>query len=510
MLLPLAQKMCKKIIDEDKISQENELQVYLMVLMKQENYNEMLKVINGPHSKHLTDYLDFLKRRKATLYLNVGLYQEAFETLRHLIDTHFDQLEYYLRICDAAFMLDMKTTSHHQDGNLNQSSDSVARPSPSSYVKRVIDIILRNISKCDKTTSKKNGKQSSRSSPIRGPNLAKIELFEMIKSRLESNPHFSYYLTLIGDDYSELVYNYYCLFGHKDACYYDLAYLFMKYARSCDDVSLVSSVFILNRFLKTFFYFKIVDKIKARNNSRKPEYTSIDEVYRYLCLLRLEHYAGITNRLSKGDTINFMGEMINCLDQSLKLETKSFANDFKPADPFMLALFGLAMSHVIEDDAFLLSLVTILERSLKKGPNNSVTKLCLIRLYNTMGASFCSHQWFESMDIKHIQHDTISHIIYDTLFLSGSYTIAANKVSQLVKFYGTNRRDVSLMRILVQHTDRCFSFQSFDYLVSFYKNGSFTKIEEIMKLLDKLNFSINSATCLLDSVVIKSILMPKK
>lgn len=252
MLLPLAQKMCKKIIDEDKIIQENKLQVYLMVLMKQENYNEMLKVINGPLSKYLTDYLDFLKRKKASLYFKVGLYQEAFETLRLLVDTHVDQLEYYLQIFDAAFMLDMKSANHQSDQNIAQSNDAVSRPTPSSYVRRVIDIVLRNLSKCDKNINKKNGKQLVKSSQIRGPNLAKIELYEMIKSKLEPSQQTLSYLSMIGDDYSDLVYNYYSFFGHKDACFYDMTYLFIKYKKSNEHVIQVKTVTLHSPKLNVF------------------------------------------------------------------------------------------------------------------------------------------------------------------------------------------------------------------------------------------------------------------
>lgn len=192
-----------------------------------------------------------------------------------------------------------------------------------------------------------------------------------------------------------------------------------------------------------FFSHKVIDKIKAQCNPRKSDFSSIDDVYRYLCLLRLEHYAGLYSNKSKEEISAVIAEIIDYLDLSLKFETMSFANDFKPADPFILALFSISVELAMGDDAFLLSLITILTRSLKKGPNNSATKLCLLKLYNIIGASYCSHEWFESMDIKHILHDTIGHVIYDTLFMTGAYPLAANKVSKLVKFYGTNRRDVS-------------------------------------------------------------------
>ncbi|XP_074602186.1 phagocyte signaling impaired [Brevipalpus obovatus] len=467
MLLPLAQKMCKKIITDEKIHSENELLIYLMVLEKQGNYTEMLKVINSPLSKYLSDHLDFLKRRKAALYLKVGLYQEAFETLRTLIDSHTDQLEYYLQLCEAAFALHEKCSENQDDKVTNQSS---------CYVKRSSDIISRNISRTERSgsTGKKSSENHShRKSSIRGPYIARIELYEMINAKESSTCFFPRLLSSISSNYCDLLFNYYVLFGDKEACYYDMAYLFNKYNRSSEDIS------------------EIIDRIKSSCDPRKGKISNLDEMFRYLCLIRLEHHCGKTSTLSIEETNFLIAELVDYCDQAMDFSSKSVSSDFQPCDTFMLTLFNIMVNQAMKDDVYLMNLICILERSLLKSPSNYASKLCLIKLYNSIGASKCSSEWFESLDIKHLQQDTLGYLILDALMMTGLFSLSFRKNSQVSSFYSVNARD------------------SFDYLVSFYKIGNFNKIEEIMKYMERLTLSIDNSSAEVDRMVISSILKPK-
>ena len=56
--------------------------------------------------------------------------------------------------------------------------------------------------------------------------------------------------------------------------------------------------------------------------------------------------------------------------------------------------------------------IVILERGLRRSPSNFHFKLLLIALYAKLGACAPCCQLFESMEIKHIQHDALGYGLY--------------------------------------------------------------------------------------------------
>ncbi len=56
--------------------------------------------------------------------------------------------------------------------------------------------------------------------------------------------------------------------------------------------------------------------------------------------------------------------------------------------------------------------IVILERGLRRSPSNFHFKLLLIALYAKLGACAPCCQLFESMEIKHIQHDALGYLTF--------------------------------------------------------------------------------------------------
>ena len=55
--------------------------------------------------------------------------------------------------------------------------------------------------------------------------------------------------------------------------------------------------------------------------------------------------------------------------------------------------------------------IVLLERATRKSPSNFHIKLLLIALYAKLGACAPCCMFFESMEIKHIQHDALGYVV---------------------------------------------------------------------------------------------------
>lgn len=216
MLLPLAQKMTKKFIDEDKLEAEAEVELYLMILEKQEKYEEMLKVMNGPLGLLIPSHLDFFARRKVFLYLKMSLYHEAFEGFKSLIKNNIDQLEYYLEFYKVAFILDAE-----------QADKSDCSESEHLYINKVIEANEKIFATLENGGTLEN--ESTKPNSARGPYLARIELLEILKDKASTQPSYQPLVERIGSSFVDLLIQYFKTFGHKSACFFDMSYIFSKY-----------------------------------------------------------------------------------------------------------------------------------------------------------------------------------------------------------------------------------------------------------------------------------------
>lgn len=70
-----------KMVNEEKIEAEQEVQLYIMVLELQGKEEEIMEVLSGP----LAFRLSSLPQRRATLLLKLKRYSEAASTFKELI-----------------------------------------------------------------------------------------------------------------------------------------------------------------------------------------------------------------------------------------------------------------------------------------------------------------------------------------------------------------------------------------------------------------------------------------
>lgn len=226
--LPLAEKMCKKFLDENKIEAEAEVELYLLILEKQNKYNEMLTLMESPIGSKLTNHLDFLSKKRADLLRLIGKYEEAFEAYKQLIDNSIDQIDYYLELFDISVILDKK---------LETESSSDQKTGTFHYISQVISFVGNCIEKVGNRSVKNANTSCQRS---RGPYLAKMVLFERLTQRLETEPQVEPLLKSMANSITDLLFEYFVEFGSKQAAIYDMFYILDKTNLTENDIQIVS------------------------------------------------------------------------------------------------------------------------------------------------------------------------------------------------------------------------------------------------------------------------------
>lgn len=75
LLLSLAERMMDKLIPENKMDADQQVQLYIMILEQQKKYKEIIEVMDGPLGKKLscTD----LPLAKIPHYINMGKWNDV-------------------------------------------------------------------------------------------------------------------------------------------------------------------------------------------------------------------------------------------------------------------------------------------------------------------------------------------------------------------------------------------------------------------------------------------------
>ncbi|XP_015121596.1 N-alpha-acetyltransferase 25, NatB auxiliary subunit [Diachasma alloeum] len=98
VILPLAERMVLKLVNEDKLEAEQEVQLYLMILELQGKDESVLEVLNGP----LSDKLSGVPQRRASLLLKLERHEEATNAFKKLITEDSDNWAHYLDYLTSA------------------------------------------------------------------------------------------------------------------------------------------------------------------------------------------------------------------------------------------------------------------------------------------------------------------------------------------------------------------------------------------------------------------------
>lgn len=124
---------------------------------------------------------------------------------------------------------------------------------------------------------------------------------------------------------------------------------------------------------------------------------------------------------------------------------------------------------------------------LKNSPSNFHGKLLCLQIFNILGCGLGAHKIYDSLDIKHIQLDSMGYLHCANLPMTALTTLSKPIYDQTLKFFTASYKDSS------------------EYLAMSYKFGSFSKLQEFMdfreKLSNSLHYSMVSVEALLQEIV---------
>lgn len=504
--LSLAERMCEKMIDDERIQEEIEL--YLTILRKQNKHEEEYKFLTGPICSRITDHLSWYKRRQAYLCLDLKMYSRAFKHyFPTLIQEYPDQIEYYQGLFRSAFLLDTEAPSQQQPVALNdqQSQAQSACGTPvkfTSALAECFDIVDKQCQLCldtqdcsakdsqqksarnqSKNLSRTSSLNPSRRGLLRGPFIARAELFNMILSNKDLLPenvynlckgHFNKYANFLS-----LLLEFFQMFSKKVICYYDLDYMLNKFnLRHEDKVELVNNV---SEWAQTI--------LKDPTPDLRPNDTLHIQLNKYMLRHSLHNY-GPGDSLC--DRLKMAKEYIDIYNNQRDLVNPNNGMEFLPIDHYCLLAINCIMtnsitSHMFETaiqqpiltDTVLITIITMTEEACSNSPSNHQIRLVLLKLYSLVGASMHCSTILSSLDIKHFQIDTLGHLLNPVLYDTGNYAFSKESLDTCLGFYAHGIRE-------------CL-----ECLTTSYREGRFSKIEEISNVLKKLSGSLNAVQCFL-------------
>lgn len=129
----------------------------------------------------------------------------------------------------------------------------------------------------------------------------------------------------------------------------------------------------------------------------------------------------------------------------------------------------------------------LLNYLLRNSPSNFHAKLLCLQIYHILGCSLGAHKIYVSLDVKHVQLDSLGYLHCALLPINGIISLAKPIYDQTLKFFTASYKD------------------SLEYLAMSYKFGSFSKLQEFMdfreRLSNSLHYSMVSVEALLQEIV---------
>lgn len=138
----------------------------------------------------------------------------------------------------------------------------------------------------------------------------------------------------------------------------------------------------------------------------------------------------------------------------------------------MLKTRVFSWSNYTGKKCILFDAISILELGLEKSKFNYSFKLLLIRLYYELGVYLRPLELAEQLDVKQIQHDSVSYIYTEDMECFGQFSLSIQLLKESMIIYQRNEIETS------------------DSLIQAFKFATFSKIPEFVDFRDRVRHSI--------------------
>ncbi|KAI1881944.1 hypothetical protein AGOR_G00244910 [Albula goreensis] len=447
MFLPLAERMVEKMVKEEKIEAEAEVQLYFMILERLGKYMEALEVVQGQLGEKLTSELQSRESKCMVLYRHLGRWPECNALSRKLLQKNPDDWQFYTSYFDSLFHLIDLGWVPPEEG------ESCTEGCVHSSVSQAISFV-------EELLSAEKGKETR---PLRGPYLARLELIRRLRGRGCPEE------VQLGEPL-EHMFQYFVKFGDKPCCITDLK-VFLDLLMPDQHVQFI------NRLLETVPLTESKgDGVALPSDPRA--------LQRHLCVAQLARSLGLHHALDppgKQDLIRQLKTHYRHGLQFGKLRTPTGKSSLK-TEPQFSDMYCLMAAHVYidlwketGDLGPLWQCMGLLEEGLSHSPANAQFKLLLILLFCGLGAFEPVVDLYSSLDAKHVQHDTIGFLLTRYAESLGHFAAASQSWNFSLRFFHSNQKDTS------------------EYIIQAYKYGAFEKIPEFIAFRNRLNRSLHFA-----------------
>ncbi|KAM9329702.1 N-alpha-acetyltransferase 25, NatB auxiliary subunit [Gastrophryne carolinensis] len=451
MFLPLAERMVEKMVKEDKIEAEAEVELYYMILERLGKYEEALEVIRGKLGEKLTSELQSRENKCMAMYKKLQKWPECNALSKRLLLQNPDDWQFYLSYFDSLLHLVDEPWTPPEDGPMSTEGD----------LHYTIEQAVRFVEDQIEGDSKNPR-------PLRGPHLAKLELIKRLRRR-GCNDEYK-----LGEP-ENLMFEYFLKFGDKPCCFTDLK-VFVDLLSSAQH-----STFI-NRLLGS-----LLPVSPAEGDAALPE--DIKALQRHLCVMQLGRLLGLHQKMERVQKQEAVKEITIRYRHGLRFGKSCLKTELQFSDYYCLIGAHMLLDLWINgEDWAVWHALTLLEEGLCNSPSNAQFKLLLIRIFCNLGAFEPAMELYGSLDAKHIQHDTIGYLLTRFAGPLGQYNAASQACNAALRFFHSNQKDTS------------------EYIIQAYKYGAFEKIPEFIAFRNRLNNSLHFAQVRIERMLLDLLL----
>ncbi|GBB94039.1 hypothetical protein RclHR1_02280012 [Rhizophagus clarus] len=439
IFISLAERMMIKAVSEERMKTTEEVHLYMIILLKQNKFKEALEVLENLKvdlAQKCENDTEMIHIRN-DLLLKTGNWIKAIDASKSSLEVNADDWKAYLIYIDSIFHIIESDEKDENGESLNKKL---------------------NLDDAREFLYSLQNKESQSNDAKRGPFLAELELEKRVVSiKKEIKP---------AKEIETLVIEYIRKFGEKSSCFEDLK----PYLK---DFSLETSK-------------KFIEEFKASiDNNCEDEKLKIRNIQKNINVYKLERYLGLLSDINESDAIAYVDKLWKSYEDALQYGSNLLDTENQYGDDFVILA-----SHILIDlynkkgqNSFLYHAIFLLDNALHKSKYNFQFKLLLIRLYRALGIILEPLELYKSMDIKHVQLDTMSHYVCERSSSFAIYEDAIQACYDTLPIYRNN--DVETPEMIVQA----------------YKYATFSKIQEFIQFRKELDNSLQKI--LIDREIIR-------
>ncbi|XP_071946392.1 N-alpha-acetyltransferase 25, NatB auxiliary subunit-like [Antedon mediterranea] len=444
MYYPLCLKMVEKMVNDNKIDNEAEISIYIMVLEELGMYEKAMDVLNGDLGKKFITDRNLIPERIAALHKKMEKWAEANSAYRNLVKKSPDNWLFYQHYFESGFkVLDSKLAPEQINCENKFEGDVDSTPETmKAFIKNIFDGHLE----------------------MRAPYLAKMELYKITKERN---------IAPVYDSLLDLLCEYFARFGTKCCCFYDLkTYL---------DLLNEDEIEPLTQRLLPMLDMGEIHHLKLATNTK--------QMQQHINWLQICRYLGLHDKLSNDDRLALARDLCKRHVAGLELGTHLLVSDLQFSDDYCVLAAHMLINiwQQTDDSSILLDLCVLLERAKSSSLSNHHIKLLLVRFYCLLGAFGPIPDLYDGMELKHIQQDTVSYQVTRFVQSVGHFTAAQQFYDSTLKFFTSNHKDTS------------------EYIITAYKFGSFQKIPEFIEFRKRVNNSVSFSIVTIEKMLLEII-----